>query len=92
MNVRLGKYDLHTADDALIKARTAIHYFALDKFHEVAGTGITEAGNVITVGNEALWDLRVRQIGLGVTVPIILWVALALYLRIRRMERDKPIG
>jgi predicted CXXCH cytochrome family protein len=92
VNVRLGKYDLHTADDALIKSRTAIHYFALDKFHEVAGAGITEAGNVITVGNEALWDLRVRQIGLGITVPIILWVALALYLRIRRMERDNPIA
>jgi predicted CXXCH cytochrome family protein len=92
VNVRLGKYDLHAADDALIKARTAIHYFGFDKFHEVAGSGITEAQQVITQGEDALWDLRVRQIGLGVTVPIILWVALALYLRIRRMERDKPFA
>jgi len=92
VNARLGKYDLHTADDALIKSRTAIHFFDFDKFHEIASSGITEAQNVITLGEEALWDLRVRQIGLGVTVPIILWVALALYLRIRRMERDKPFA
>lgn len=90
INVRLGKYDLHAADDALIKARTAIHYFALDKFHEIAGAGMTEARQVITQGEEALHDLRIRQIGLGVSVPIVLWVALALYLRIRRMEREKP--
>ncbi len=90
INVRLGKYDLHTADDALIKARTAIHYFDFDKFHEVSGAGVTEARQVITQGEEALHDLRIRQIGLGVSVPIILWVALALYLRIRRMEREKP--
>ena len=91
VNVRLGKYDLHAADDALIKARTAVHYFSLEKFDEIAGAGIGEAQNIITQGEEALWDLRVRQIGLGISVPIILWVALALYLRIRRMERDRPI-
>ncbi len=92
VNVRLGKFDLHAADDALIKARTAVHYFNADKFQEVAGGGLTEAISVITLGNDALWDLRVRQIGLGISVPIILWVALALYLRIRRMEKDRPIG
>ena len=90
VDVSLGKFDLHSADDALVKARTAVHYFDTTKYDEVIRAGMVDADKVIGQGREALDDLRMRRIGLAFTIPIILLVALTLYLRVRRMERDKP--
>ncbi|GAB4325652.1 MAG: hypothetical protein Kow0074_19550 [Candidatus Zixiibacteriota bacterium] len=90
IDVSLGKFDLHSADDALIKARTAVHYFDTTKYNEVIRAGFVDAQKVIEQGEEALDDLKMRQIGLAFTIPLILLVALLLYLRVRQMERDKP--
>jgi predicted CXXCH cytochrome family protein len=92
IDVALGKFDLHAAYDALIKARTAVHYFDTTKFAEVVAPGVAAAGQVILLGNEALADLRMRYVGLGFSIPLVLLVALLLYLKIRRMERDKPLA
>lgn len=91
VDVKLGKFDLHAADDALIKARTAVHYFELEKFRDVIGGGLSEARNVIAQGEQAMQDLKMRRVGLAFTIPLILWVALALYLKVRSMEREKPL-
>lgn len=90
VDVSLGKFDLHSADDALIKARTAVHYFDSSKFHEIITAGLIDAVKVIDLGEDALWDLKLRRIGLAVTVPLVLLVALALYLKIRQIERRRP--
>jgi predicted CXXCH cytochrome family protein len=90
IDVKLGKFDLHAADDALIKARTAVHYFDTTKFNDITLTGVSDAGRVIELGNAALYDLRLRRIGLGFTLPLVLLVALAIYLHIRRIERERP--
>jgi len=91
IDVALGKFDLHAADDALIKTRTAVHYFDTTKFAEVVAPGVAAAGHVILLGNQALADLRMRYVGLGFSIPLVLLVALLLYLKIRRMERSKPL-
>ena len=91
VNVSLGKFDLHSADDALIKARTAIHYFDSSKFNEIIVAGLSDADVVIELGHAALWDLKLRQIGLGFTLPLVLLLALGIYLKIRQIERRKPI-
>ena len=90
VDVKLGKFDLHAADDALIKARTAVHYFDTTKFNEITVAGLGDAGRVIVLGDAALDDLRWRRIGLGFTLPLVLLVALAIYLHIRRIERERP--
>ncbi|MEW5700764.1 MAG: cytochrome c3 family protein [Candidatus Zixiibacteriota bacterium] len=92
IDVALGKFDLHAADDALIKARTAVHYFDTTKFAEIVSPGIGAAAQVITLGNDALDDLRMRRVGLSFSIPLVLLVALLLYLKIRKMERDKPFA
>jgi len=89
VNVALGKFDLHSADDAVIKARTGVHYFDTTKFNAIIQTGLVETRNVMAVGEEAMHDLWLRRVGLMFTVPVILWVAIALYLRIRRTEREQ---
>ncbi|HUU44282.1 MAG TPA: cytochrome c3 family protein [Acidobacteriota bacterium] len=91
VDVALGKFDLHAADDALIKARTAVHYFNPEKFNEVISAGLTETENVIGHGDAALWDLKLRRIGLAFAIPLILFVALMLVFKIRQIERRKPI-
>jgi predicted CXXCH cytochrome family protein len=91
VNVSLGKFDLHAADDALIKARTSVHYFDSSKFNPIITAGLFDAGKVIELGEHAMWDLKLRQIGLGFTLPLVLLVAFALYMKIRQIERRKPI-
>jgi predicted CXXCH cytochrome family protein len=90
VNVSLGKFDLHSADDALVKARTAVHYFDSSKFNQVIRAGLADAEVVTDLGEEAMRNLKVRQIGLAFTIPLVLLVALALYLKIRQIERRKP--
>lgn len=90
VNVTLGKFDLHAADDALIKARTAVHYFDTTKFNEVVNAGMADAGRVIELGNAALDDLRMRRVGLAFSLPLILLVALGLIWKIKKLERGQP--
>ncbi|HWO56673.1 MAG TPA: cytochrome c3 family protein [bacterium] len=90
VNVALGKFDMHAADDALIKARTAIHYFDTTKFGAVIAAGLADAGRVIAHGENALDDLRLRRLGLGFSLPLIMLVALGLVLKIRALERNHP--
>lgn len=87
VNVALGKFDMHAADDALIKARTAVHYFDTTKFYEVVNAGLADAGRVIEMGNSALNDLHMRRVGLAFSLPLILLVALGLIWKIRKIER-----
>ncbi len=89
VNVTLGKFDLHAADDALIKARTAVHYFDTTKFNEVSNAGLADAGRVIELGDAALDDLRMRRVGLAFSLPLILLVALGLIWKIRKLERGR---
>ncbi len=90
VNVTLGKFDLHAADDALIKARTAVHYFDTAKFNEVVSAGLLDAGRVISLGNAALDDLRMRRVGLAFSLPLILLVAIGLIWKIKKMEGGQP--
>jgi hypothetical protein len=90
VDVSLGKFDLHSANDALIKARTAVHFFDTAKYNEVIVAGLADAQKVIEQGEDALHDLTLRRVGLAFTIPLILLVALLLYLRVRMMERDRP--
>ena len=90
VNVTLGKFDLHSADDALIKARTAVHYFDTTKFNDVINAGMADAGRVIELGNSALDDLRMRRVGLAFSLPLILLVALGLIWKIKKLERAQP--
>ncbi len=89
VDVESGRFDLQQARNVLIKARGAIHSFDPESFTKVTETGITEAGIVMEIGEAALHDLWLRQVGLAITIPLILLVALALYWKIRRIESPK---
>ena len=86
VDVKRGKFDLQKPMSALIKARGGVHYFDPEKFAAIAHPGIIEARLVKEFGQAALHDLKMRRVGLAFSIPIILLVALGLFLIIRRLE------
>jgi len=86
VDVKSGKFDLQQVKSTLIKARGAVHYFDPAKLAEIVQPAIEGAQLVEQLGQGALDDLRMRRVGLAFSIPLIMLIALALYLKIRRME------
>ncbi len=89
MEVSDHYYHLEEAHRTLIQTRTAIHSFNTDKVVKVADPGMKEIEASIAGANDALDDWIFRRKGLFVFSLIITFVAIALYLKIREMEKTK---
>jgi hypothetical protein len=88
MEVSEAKFIISSADDELIKARTQIHNFRAAILRERSQTGITLASQAVDLGRAALAELQFRRKGLAVSMVIIFAVAAALYVKIRRKDRE----
>ncbi|MDZ7292135.1 MAG: cytochrome c3 family protein [candidate division KSB1 bacterium] len=88
MEVSEAKFVISSADDELIKARTQIHTFQAAKLKEKAQAGIEMATQAVELGRAALAELQFRRKGLAVSMVIIFAVAAALYMKIRRRDRE----
>jgi predicted CXXCH cytochrome family protein len=89
MEVSQARFDLAGANEALVKARVAVHAASLP-----AVTKETEAGLAITAkayarGLRALDELRFRRQGLAVSLVIIVMLIAALVLKIRQLDRRR---
>jgi hypothetical protein len=82
---------LRNIHQARIETRTIVHSFSKDKFKEVVNKGFTSSKNVIAEANSAIDEYYFRRIGLGVSVLIISFLALVLFLYIRRIEKQNPL-
>ncbi len=87
MEVSQALFELESANNARIGARTAVHGFDLSAVETEVATGIevTQAG--ITAGEAALKELNFRRLGLAVSVTIILALIGGLLLKIREIDR-----
>lgn len=85
MEVSQAQLDLRGAADALLRARTAIHRFALDTVQTEVDSGLVVARQGMTRGFAALRALTFRRVGLAVSVGFIVVLIVALTLRIRGM-------
>jgi hypothetical protein len=88
MEVSEAKFIISSADDELIKARTQIHNYRVAILRERAQTGITLANQAVDLGRAALSELQFRRKGLAVSMVIIFAMAAALYVKIRRKDRE----
>jgi hypothetical protein len=88
MEVSEAKFIITSADDELIKARTQIHNYRATILRERAQTGLGLATQAIELGRAALAELQFRRKGLAVSMLIIFAVAAALYVKIRRKDRE----
>ena len=89
MEVRDAKFQLNEVANQLTKARAMVHAFSLAKLEEVVAEGDSLAGATLRSGQEALAELQFRRKGLGVSLIIIVAVGVALFLKIREVDRRR---
>ena len=89
MEVSEAKFKLRDARQARIESRTMVHAFNEEKFREIVNKGLTVTSAVTLEANAAIHEYYFRRIGLGVSVVIISFLALILFLYIKRIEKKK---
>lgn len=87
MEVSDAKFDLDEAKNSLTKSHTYIHSFSKERVEEIAKEGIDLAKKAKDKGEKAVDEFNFRRKGFAVAIVIILFLAVALYLKIRRMEK-----
>jgi predicted CXXCH cytochrome family protein len=94
MAVSQAQFELHKAQSALIKARTAVHTFRVAAVRQEVEPARAIAAKAHARGVHALKELRFRHTGLGVSAVIILAVIIGLVLKIRQREHqpENPPG
>ncbi|HET8578883.1 MAG TPA: cytochrome c3 family protein, partial [Methylomirabilota bacterium] len=92
MEVSQAQFDLNAAQDALVKARAAIHAFTVDAVKKETATGFTVSAKAYARGVRALDELQFRRKGLAVSAVIILALIVGLVLKIRQVDRRAPPG
>ena len=73
--------------DALKKSRTYVHSFSRNTFQQVAAPGEEAVKRTDALVNKASEEFKYRQIGLIVSIAFIGLLMLAIYLKLRQMEK-----
>ena len=84
------KFRLTEANTALIFARNLIHSFSLVAIEEKVEEGEKVADEVIEAGEAALREAKFRKTGLIIATAFIFLLAMALYLKIRQIDKKTP--
>jgi len=89
MDVSDARYQMNDVPQILIKARTVIHTANLDEFKETINPGYEVIESVTKAGLEAIDEYYFRRWGLGASTLIITILVIAIYLKIKQIERRK---
>lgn len=89
MEVGEAKFKLREIRQARLETRTKVHSFNLDQFSEVAARGFGSAATVTAEATEAIDQYYFRRWGLLIASLIITILAAALYVSIRRIEKEQ---
>jgi hypothetical protein len=73
--------------DALKKSRTYVHSFSRNTFQQVAMPGEQAAQQTKTLIERAHEEYKYRQVGLAASIAVIGLLMLAIYLKLRQMEK-----
>jgi len=87
MEVGEGRFSLVDADHALVQIRAVIHSVSPDQVGKLAGDGIKLAAQANEVGKKAWAELQFRRRGLALSLVFILMVVVALFFKIRDVDR-----
>lgn len=83
-----ARFDLGSAKDNLTRVRSVIHTFDPDQVRDVTSPGIKTARQVQETAEAALGDIEARQIGLAISLLLVICVALLLWQKIRQVDRQ----
>jgi predicted CXXCH cytochrome family protein len=81
-----ARFDLGSAKDNLVRVRSVVHTFDPAQVLEITSSGVKTAEAVRLRAEESLGDLKIRQIGLGISLVLILFVAFALWRKIKQVD------
>ncbi|MEE9554051.1 MAG: cytochrome c3 family protein [candidate division Zixibacteria bacterium] len=81
-----ARFDLGAAKDNLTRVRSVIHTFDPEQVSEITSSGIKVAHEVEEIAELALGDIKIRQIGLAISLLVILYVALILWRKIKQVD------
>ncbi len=79
--------ELTELGDALKKSRTYVHSFSRNTFQQTAAPGEEAVKQTDALVNKASEEFKYRQIGLVVSIGFIGLLMLAMYLKLRQMEK-----
>jgi predicted CXXCH cytochrome family protein len=87
MEVSRPLFDLRDAEDKLINARVVVHSFSTGELEASVNPGLEIASRAHQEGRDALSDLQFRRKGLAASLIVIFLAVVAIYLKIRQIER-----
>ena len=87
MDVTDARYSLKDLNQSLVQARVQLHTFDAPPVEEAAAPGLTIVANAQKAAVSAVDEFHFRRYGLGFATLVISALALALYLKIRSIER-----
>jgi predicted CXXCH cytochrome family protein len=87
MEVSRVKFELNEARNHLIDARVVVHSFSADELDAVVKPGMDIAGRAHEQGLQALEEAGFRRKGLAFSLIIIGLAIVAIYLKIREIEK-----
>ena len=73
--------------DALKKSRTYVHSFSRETFQQVAAPGEEAVKRTDALVNKSNDEFKYRQIGLAVSIAFIGLLMVAIYFKLRQMEK-----
>lgn len=83
-----AEFLMKEVDQSLIQSRTAVHAFNLDSLVPKAEAGIAGADSVQAISASLVEEYFFRRRGLVVATFIMTFLAIALYVKIRRLDRN----
>lgn len=92
MDVSESKLDLDQARTQLILSRAATHASNVQSVQQSTAAGVAAAGKAKAVGTAALAEVAFRKRGLGISLVIIVFVAVVLWLKYRQIRTTRGGG
>ena len=89
MDVSDGEYSLKDMRQILIKARTTIHSFNLEKFEKEISSGFVITEKAKKEGLEAIDDYYFRRQGLAVSTIIVTVLIIGLYIKLKKLDKKQ---
>jgi len=81
-----ARFDLGAAKDDLTRVRSVIHSFDPAQVSEITRSGVKISNEVEKTAQAALGDIKIRQIGLAVSLVLVLLVAVVLWRKIKQAD------
>jgi predicted CXXCH cytochrome family protein len=92
MEVSKPEYELRDARDKLINARVLVHGLAVEPIDSLVKSGGATSRKAEEAGVAALKELDFRRNGLSISLVVILIAAIAVYVKVRQIDRAKKVA